>query len=109
MNKINNIPIYDNEVVDDLQTSGYRIIQSNNHFKFSIDAVLLSHYPNIKKNAKVMDMCSGTGIVGMLICANTNAKHIDCVEIQEYLSEMCNRSIMLNKAGDRIHSINMIY
>lgn len=92
------------ESLDDLQVSGYHIIQSEKHFKFSIDAVLLSHFATIKDHAHVMDMCSGTGIVGTLLCAHTTADHIDCVEIQDELSDMCRRSIEYNQANDRMRA-----
>ena len=87
--------------------NGYKIIQNNNHFKFSIDAVLLSHFSSFKKGDMIMDMCSGTGVVGLLVCAHNAVGHIDCVEIQQELSDMCRRSIEYNKLESIITPYNM--
>ncbi|MEX1376921.1 MAG: tRNA1(Val) (adenine(37)-N6)-methyltransferase [Eubacteriales bacterium] len=97
----------ENETLDDLQANGYKIIQSNNHFKFSIDAVLLSHFTSFKKNNVIMDMCSGTGVVALLVCAHNDVNRIDCVEIQQELFEMCKRSIKYNNLQNIITPYNM--
>lgn len=101
------IKLKQNEVLDDLQVCGYKIIQSSNHFKFSIDAVLLSHYLRFKPNDIVLDMCSGTGIVALLVCAHNSIKRIDCIEIQEELYDMCTRSIEYNDVKNKIFPYHM--
>lgn len=97
----------ENESLDDLQVNGYKIIQNSNHFKFSIDAVLLSHFTSFKKSDIVLDMCSGTGIVALLVCAHNDVTRIDCVEIQQDLFDMCRRSVEYNKVQDKIIPYNM--
>lgn len=97
----------ENETLDDLQANGYKIIQNNKHFKFSIDAVLLSHFTSFRKTDTVIDMCSGTGIVALLVCAHNDVGRIDCVEIQQELYDMCSRSIMYNNVQDKIFPHNM--
>lgn len=99
--------IKQNETLDDLQIKGYKIIQSSEHFKFSIDAVLLSHFTSFKKNDVVLDMCSGTGIVALLVCAHYDVKRIDCVELQHELYDMCSRSVAYNNAKEKIFPYNM--
>lgn len=96
------INLKENETLDDLQTSGYKIIQNDEHFKFSIDAVLLSHFTNFKSNDTVLDMCSGTGIVALLISAHNNVGRIDCVEMQEELFSMCSRSVNYNNLQEKV-------
>ena len=97
----------DNETLDDLQTNGFKIIQSSKHFKFSIDAVLLSHFINFKPSDRVLDMCSGTGVVGLLVCAHNNVNRIDCVEMQKELFNMCIRSVEYNNMQNKIFPYNM--
>jgi len=102
------IILKENESLDELQIKDYKIIQSGNHFKFSIDAVLLSHFSPVKKNTVVMDMCSGTGIVALLLYAhNHQLKRIDCVEIQKDLFEMCVRSVRYNEMDKIVFPYNM--
>ncbi len=97
----------ENESLDDLQVKGYKIIQSSDFFKFSTDSVLLSHFVSFKSSDVVMDMCSGTGIVGLLVNAHYDVKRIDCVEIQPQLYDMCRRSIVYNGITDKVIPYNM--
>ena len=55
------------ERLDDLQIKGYEIIQSPGRFCFGMDAVLLSGFAKIRKNARVLDMGTGTGIIPILL------------------------------------------
>ncbi len=95
------------ERVDDLQRDGLKIIQNPNWFCFGVDAVLLADYASksIKKHAKVLDLCSGNGIVPLLLSAKTQADNIYGLEIQEPVAEMADRSIKLNNLGDKIRMI----
>lgn len=97
----------ENERVDDLQFRGLRIIQNKNEFCFGIDAVLLANFAKgIKKNSYVVDLCTGTGVIAILLSAKTEAVRFDAVEIQEHIAEMAKRSVLLNSLGDRINVVN---
>ena len=54
-----------------------------------------------------MDMCSGTGIIGLLLCAHTDVIHVDSLEIQQELSQMCSRTIIYNNLENKMRSICM--
>ena len=43
------VNINNDESIDDLQLNGLRLIQKEKGFRFGVDAVLLSHFANIKK------------------------------------------------------------
>ena len=89
--------IRENERIDDLQYKGLKIIQNNDGFCFGIDSVLLSDFAkNIKANSKVVDLGTGSGVIGLLLCKKTRLKEIVGVEIQEDVAEMAKRSIKLN-------------
>ena len=86
-----------NERIDDLQFKGLKIIQNKNGFCFGIDAVLLSDFAkDMKENAEVVDLCTGNGIIPILLAGKTAARKIYGVEIQEDVAEMATRSIKLN-------------
>ena len=61
-----------NETLDDLQ-NGYYIIQKNDGFRFGIDAVLLSDFAKGVKSKKILDLCTGSGIIPILLSAKTDA------------------------------------
>lgn len=97
----------ENERIDDLQYKGLKIIQNLKGFCFGIDAVLLSDFAkNIRKNSVVLDLCTGTGIVAILLEAKTDAKKIYAVEIQNEIADMAKRSIDLNGQSEKIEIIN---
>lgn len=99
--------IYPGERVDDLQINGLRIIQNPKCFCFGIDAVLLANFVTLKKNAKVIDLGTGTGIIPILVAGKDPLCHIVAVEIQEQMAEMATRSVKLNGLQDRISVLNM--
>ena len=78
------------ESIDDLQLNGLRLIQKKSGFRFGVDAVLLSDFANVKKKHRVLDLCTGTGIVPFLIHGKYSPKEVWGVEIQEEMVEMAN-------------------
>ena len=90
-----------NETLDDLQ-NGYYIIQKDSGFRFGIDAVLLSDFAK-SATGKVMDLCTGTGIIPLLLAAKSKAEHIDAVEIQPEIANMAKRSVEYNSLTEKIN------
>ena len=88
------------ESIDDLQLNGLMLIQKQSGFRFGVDAVLLSDFANVKKKHRVLDLCTGTGIVPFLAYGKYSPKEVWGVEIQEDMVEMANRSSQLNNTGD---------
>lgn len=101
------IPIKENERIDDLQYKDLKIIQETDGFCFGIDSILLSDFAkNIKKNSKVADLGAGTGIIGLLLCKKTNLAEMTGIEIQEDVANMAERSIKLNNLEEKFRIIN---
>lgn len=99
--------IEEDETLDDLQLKGIKIIQKKDSFRFGVDAVLLANFVNIKKGFKVIDLCSGTGIIPFIIAGKTEAEKITGIEIQEEMVELANRTTKLNNLEKRINFINV--
>nr|WP_042171297.1 tRNA1(Val) (adenine(37)-N6)-methyltransferase [Paenibacillus gorillae] len=94
-----------NERIDDLMTeTGLKIIQSREVFSFSLDAVLLSKFATVPKRGRIIDLCSGNGVIPMLLTTRTKAS-IDAVEIQPRLADMARRSVAMNKLDEQIKII----
>ena len=97
----------EDERIDDLEFKGLKIIQNINNFCFGIDAVLLSDFAkNIKKDSKVVDLGTGTGIISILLCGKTELSKIIGIEIQKELCDMVSRSIKLNNLQNRFEIVN---
>jgi tRNA1Val (adenine37-N6)-methyltransferase len=73
------------ERIDDLQCNGYKIIQDTDGFCFGMDAVLLANYAlqSVTEDTKLLDLCSGTGIVPLLLAAKSGCKDITGLELQK--------------------------
>lgn len=100
--------INEDERIDDLQIKNMKIIQNKNGFCFGIDSVLLSDFAKeIKDNARVVDLGTGTGILGILLCAKTNLQEIIGVEIQKEVAEMAQRSVRLNCLENKFKILNL--
>lgn len=101
------IKLKENEVIDDLEFKNLKIIQNKKGFCFGIDSVLLSDFAkNIKNNARVVDLGTGTGIISILLCGKTNLKEVIGIEIQKEVYEMAQRSIILNNLESKFKIIN---
>ncbi|SDS80403.1 tRNA1(Val) A37 N6-methylase TrmN6 [Paenibacillaceae bacterium GAS479] len=92
------------ERLDDLLTHNLRIIQSREVFSFSMDAVLLARFAGIPKRGRIIDLCTGNGVVPLLMSTRTSAS-IDAVEIQPRLADMARRSVELNGLQNRIQVV----
>ncbi len=98
--------IFEDERLDDLQYKGLKIIQKTKGFCFGIDAVLLSHFANVKNDDVVLDLGTGTGIIPILIAGHTNARKIIGIEIQTQIANMAKRSVNMNGLNDKIEIVN---
>ena len=101
------VKINDDECVDDLQLKGLKIIQKRNGFKFGVDAVLLSDFAKIKNKDKIVDLCTGTGIIPFLLIGKYNPNEIVGVEIQQEMVDISNRSAELNDVCEKIRFVNI--
>ena len=101
------IKLEENERIDDLEFKNLKVIQNKNGFCFGMDAVLLSDFAkNIKRNATVLDLGTGTGIIPILLCGKTELKKVIGVEIQEEVAKMAKKSILLNGLEGRFEILN---
>ena len=91
------------ERVDNLHRNNYHIIQNPQKFCFGMDAVLLSSFAKVYSDEKVLDLGTGTGIIPILLEAKTKGKHFTGLEIQEDMVDMAQRSIAMNKQGNKIN------
>lgn len=94
--------ILEDERIDDLQCKGYRLIQKPKGFCFGVDAVLLSDFTTVKKGQKVLDLCTGSGVIPILLAAKTEGSQFTGLELQRDYADMADRSVQLNQLEDKI-------
>ena len=89
-----------NERIDDLCTGGRRIIQRTDEFCFSMDAVLLAHFPRLTGREHILDLGAGTGVIPLL--AADGAAQITAVELNPVQAALAARNVQLNSLSEKI-------
>ena len=91
---------------DILGYKGLKLYQDPDCFCFSLDSVVLANYCKIRKrDANIVEFCSGNGVVSIIMSRRTNANIVG-IEIQKKLYDMANESLDYNNLNDRITFIN---
>ena len=62
------VSLHPSERIDDLLTNDLKIIQSDEVFSFSLDAVLLGRFCYTPPRGRIMDLCTGNGVIPLLLC-----------------------------------------
>lgn len=96
MPELRDVPLGADEKIEPLG-DGYGIIQSAALYRFGTDAVALAEFASarLSRDSRVFDMCSGCGVVGILIAIATGA-HTDGAELDGALYDMSVRSCTHN-------------
>lgn len=94
------------ERLDDLQRDGLMIIQNPEWFCFGMDAVLLSAFAHISRGDRCLDLCTGNGVIPLLLSARSEGAHFTGIELQSDIADMAARSVKYNRLSDRITIIN---
>lgn len=92
------------ERIDDLLTHDLRIIQSDEVFSFSLDAVLLARFCSVPGRGRILDLCTGNGVIPLLLATRSKAQ-VTGVEIQPRLADMARRSVAMNGLDHQIEII----
>lgn len=88
--------ILTDETLEDLQCRGLYLIQKKEGFRFGTDAVLLADFAKSIQSKRTLDLCTGTGIIPILLSRKTKTPEIHGLEIQEDIADMAQRSVILN-------------
>lgn len=92
------------KVLNDLYDYGLKIYQDDENFKFSLDTILLAEVVKLKKNDKVLDLCTGGAPVPLILSTKYN-NNIIGIEIQEYVYNLAYESIKYNNLENQIQLI----
>ncbi len=74
-------------------------------FPLSTDSMVLGHFVKLPKNAKVLDLGSGCGTLGLLLCSKDPNCTVTGIELTETAHEMALENIRRNALAARMESI----
>lgn len=90
------------ETIDDLTRNDMKVIQSRRGYRFSMDAVLLAHFAEIRPADKVLDLGCGSGVISLLLAADEPSAQITGLELQPALAGRARRSIAMNGLSSQV-------
>ena len=95
------------ETIEEIGFGGLKLIQSNEGFRFGIDAVLLADFAaGISPAAdSIVDLGTGNGVIPLILSHKTKACNITGIDLQEKAIELAGRSCDMNGLGKRIRFI----
>ena len=84
--------------------NGYTMELSEGCFPLSTDSVLLAHFVRLPRNARVLDLGSGCGTLGLMLCAKDAGCTVTGLEITERAHQCALGNICRNQLSDRLYS-----
>ncbi len=94
----------DNMENESFDLNGIKIYVSENH-RFGTDAFLLANFAEAKRSSKVCDLCTGCGIIPLIMCRKNPPKEIYGVEIMADAVQLFNKSVAENKLYGRVFPV----
>lgn len=84
---------------------GYTLNIPEGCFPLSTDSMALSHFARLPRNAQVLDLGSGCGTLGLLLCAKDAACHVTGLELTESAHQAALENIRRSGLTPRMESI----
>lgn len=85
--------------------NGYTLDTPAGTFPLSTDSMLLADFVRLPRNAQVLDLGSGCGTMGILLCAGDASCHVTGIEIDSLAHGAALENIRRNALSSRMESI----
>ena len=85
--------------------NGYTMELPAGTFPLSTDSLVLAHFVHLPKNARVLDLGSGCGTLGLLLCAADPCCTVTGIELTEDAHRAALENIRRNQLEDRLRSL----
>lgn len=85
--------------------NGYTLQLCHGAFPLSTDSVALAGFTKLPKHARVLDLGSGCGTLGLLLCAKDAGCTVTGVELEQQAHETALQNAAANQLFDRLKSI----
>jgi len=74
-------------------------------YRFSVDALLLFDFVNLKTVLNIADLGAGSGIVGILLAKKYFHSQVTLFELQDSLASLAEKNTALNRMDDRVKAV----
>jgi len=82
-----------------------KVYQNRKGYRFSVDALLLYSFVNVKHADNIADLGTGSGIIGLLLGRKYSDAKVMLVELQESLYSLAEKNIIMNGLEDRVEVV----
>lgn len=90
------------ETVDVLRGGAIHVLQKEKGYRFSIDAVILADFVQLKKHDHVAELGSGSGVISLIEASRFPTVQVVGIDIQEHLVAMAKRSVKAHGMETRV-------
>ena len=90
------------ETVDGILDGRLRIIQRKRGYRFSLDALLIAHFADLRNGDDLIDLGTGSGIISLILAQRFRCGRVLGIEIQDELVAIAKRNVVLNGLAGRI-------
>ena len=85
--------------------NGFCLQLCDGAFPLSTDSMVLAHFAKLPRNARVLDLGSGCGTLGLLLCSKNESCHVTGLELTEQAHLAALENIRRNALDARMESI----
>jgi tRNA1Val (adenine37-N6)-methyltransferase len=85
--------------------NGLTLTLCHGAFPLSTDSIVLSYFVRLPKNAAVVDLGSGCGTLGLLLCSKDQTCHVTGIELEEAAHLEALENIRRNRLDTRMESL----
>ncbi len=82
-----------------------KLYQNKKGYRFSVDALLLYSFVNLRRAYRIADLGAGSGIVGILLAKKYHDSEVVLIEIQNSLAGLAEKNILLNNLKKRVYVV----
>lgn len=89
------------KLCEEVFENGIKIFQYDDAYKFTLDAIELAKFCNIKSKDRVLDLCAGCGVVGLYSYSIKPFKNLFFCEIQQKMCNLIEKNIKNNNLEEK--------
>lgn len=82
-----------------------KMFQPKTGYRFSVDALLLYDFVNVRRARTIADLGAGSGIIGILLAKKYTEADVTLFEIQKGLALLAEKNIAMNSVNGRVRVI----
>jgi tRNA1Val (adenine37-N6)-methyltransferase len=90
------------ETLDNIAGGQIKVLQKARGYRFSIDALLLSHFVRLRHGEHVLELGTGSGVISMILAGRWEGVEVTGIDIQAEMVEMAGRSVAINKLVEKV-------